>query len=65
MSLEVPVADQQERILKFLSLFDEAQKSAISTAEPKISGIKGNCQKIVSLEICKSANGFAEARCCI
>ncbi|KAM6100293.1 uncharacterized protein LJ206_003671 [Theristicus caerulescens] len=40
MSLEIPVADQQERILKFLSLFDEAQKSAIPTADPKISGIK-------------------------
>ncbi|XP_076209793.1 runt-related transcription factor 1 isoform X2 [Aptenodytes patagonicus] len=40
MSLEIPVADQQERILKFLSLFDEGQKSAIPIADPKISGIK-------------------------
>ncbi|KAM6416358.1 uncharacterized protein J5M81_008270 isoform 2-T3 [Pluvialis apricaria] len=40
MPLEIPVADQQERILKFLSLFDGAEKSAIPTADPKISGIK-------------------------
>lgn len=47
MSLEIPVADQEERILKFLSLFDEAQKSAISTADHEISGIKG---KVIGLE---------------
>ncbi|KAM9627353.1 uncharacterized protein ACIBXB_017294 isoform 1-T2 [Morphnus guianensis] len=40
MSLEIPVADQQEGILKFLTLFDEAQKSAIPIADPKISGMK-------------------------
>ncbi|GAB0178207.1 hypothetical protein GRJ2_000286000 [Grus japonensis] len=44
MSLEIPVADQQERILNFLSLFDEAQKSALPTADPNISGIKANAK---------------------
>lgn len=62
MSLEIPVADQQEGILKFLSLFDEARKSAIPIADPKISGMKGNCEKVIGLEICKSATGFAESR---
>lgn len=36
MSLEIPGVDQQERILKFLSLFDEAQKSTIPISDPKI-----------------------------
>lgn len=36
MSLEIPGVDQPERILKFLSLFDEAQKSTIPIADPKI-----------------------------
>lgn len=57
MSLEIPVADQ-ERILKFLSLFDEAQKSAIPTADHEISGIKSNCQQVIGLEIHKSFTGF-------
>lgn len=44
MSLEIPVADQQERILKFLSLFDGAQESAIPIAGPKTSGIEADAK---------------------
>lgn len=54
MSLEIPIADQQERILKFLSAFDP-QKSAGPIADTKISGITGNHRKNIcseNLQIC-------------
>lgn len=52
--------EEQERILTLLSVFDKTQKSAGLAADPKISGIKGKCQKVFSQkEICISATGFA------
>lgn len=42
-------------------MFDKAWKSAGPAADPKISGIKGKCQKVFSQkEICISAAGFAK-----